>query len=468
MNVSEQITKLAQKAATDQATLEGLIATLDKNTGDTTVKAQIDQLTEQMEKDAGALTTFQRVEKMQMKGALPIGAPAIGVARPKETVKAEHLWRSGVVMLDAYHTRRPIEAVLKERYPDSQLTLELCTIMLNRTSPTRGFDELRGVLLERAAQNPAFTFVPGYAQELVQQTYAAFMEALQGTSAVAKVNFTSESFTNGSPIVVPYEVASSAFPDNFEAAFRREGDPIRVGRMTTAAKTLYPYSMGVIGTFSRELLRRSTPSIEELIRKKMLRDTAAILDNVVFGAGAAVAGIRPAGLTNGIDPADTRPATATPTIADIDADLQKMVKQLTAVRLMGGPQTSWVMNTANASALAGLMNAFMQPIYPGVTGSGGVLKGYPVATSTSFPIDRVLLVDGAGIFMGGGTPEFEMSTEATLHEENTAPLPISAAAPAVPVRSLWQTNSAGLRMVEEISWDDLRVGAVQELTAVAW
>jgi Phage capsid family len=473
MNVSENITRLATKQAADLSTLEGLVATLDKDTGNTTVKAQIDALTEQMQKDAGALVSFQNIEKAQARLALPVAAPAIVTARPRGEVKAEHIWRAGVVMLDAYHTRRSIDEVLRARYGGDELTRDVAVLSLNHNSPGRGLDELRELMLERAAQNPAMTNVPGYAQELVHQTYAAFLDALTGTSAVAKVQFRSDSFANGAPIVVPYRVDKEPFPDNFEAAFRREGDPIRVGRLRTGAKTLYPYSMAVIGHFTRELLRRSTPSIEAMIRQGMLDDTASILDNLVFGNGAATAGLRPAGLTNGIDPTDTHAATATPTIADIDSDLNKLVKQLVAVRKMGGPSTSWVMNTANALALSSLTNALGGAAFPGLSAAGGTLKGYPVAASSFFPLTEVLLVDGAGVFMAGGTPEFDMSTEATLHEENTAPLPIATGAAgagvvATPVRSLWQTNSAALRMLEEISWDELRTGAVQQLTGVAW
>jgi len=465
MNISENITRLAQKQAADLATVESLTAQLDQDTGNVTVKAQLDQLAEEMQRDAGALVTFQNIEKAQMRMALPV-APAIVHRRPTEEVKADHIWRAAVVLLDSYHSRRSIDEVLKARYPDSPLTHDVCTLALNHASPGRGFGELRDTLLTRAAQDPAFTFVPGYAQELVHNTYAAFMDVLKGTSAVAKVMFRSTSFENGSPIIIPYRNAKSPFPDNFEGAFRKEGDPIRVGRLSTGAKTLYPFSMGVIGHFSRELLRRSTPSIEAMIREAMLDDTASIIDNLVFGSGAGVAGTRPAGLTNAIDPADTHVATATPTIADIDSDLNKLITQLVAVRMMGGPSTSWVMNTANALKLSSLVGALGQPVFPGVGVNGGTLKGYPVATSSYFPINQVLLVDGAGVFMAGGTPEFEMSTEATLHEENTTPLQVGGA--TTPVRSLFQTNSAALRMLEEISWEQLRDGAVQQLTAVAW
>lgn len=465
LDISGNITRLAQKQAADLATITDLTAQLDKDTGNATVKAQLDTLTEQMTKDAGALATFQKIERAQMAMALPV-APAIVHRRPTEEIKADHIWRAGVVMFDSYHSRRSLDEVLKSRYPGSQLTHDICTIALNHDSPGRGLDILRGALLERAAQDPAFTFVPGYAQELVHNTYAAFMDVLKGVSAVAQVAFRSDSFENGSPIVVGYRNAKAPFPDNFEAAFRREGDPIRVGRLSTGAKTLYPYSMGVIGHFSRELLKRSTPKIEEVIREAMLDDTASVIDSLVFGGTAAVTGVRPAGLTWSIDPADTHVATATPTPADIDSDLNKMITQLVAVRMMGGPSTSWVMNMANAVKLSSLTTALGTPLFPGTTARGGTLKGYPVAASSYFPLNQILLVDGAGVWMAGGSPEFEMSTEATLHEENTSPQQVGGA--TTPVRSLFQTNSAALRMIEEISWDELRTGAVQQLTGVAW
>jgi hypothetical protein len=470
MSISDQIANLATKLATDRETIETLIKSLDDKPNDTTITAQVDQLSASLTAGQTTLSSLQNAERALAKSALPV-APNIVTLRKREEVKPDHLWRAGVVAAVSYFSRQPVEEVLRERYGDSEVTRDLCTLALNRGRAVRGYEVLRGELLTRAAQNPAMTNVAGYAQELVHQTYAAFMDSLKGVSAVSQVNFRSGTFDDGAPIVVPYRVARAAFPDNFDAAFRAEGSPIRVGRLTTASKTLQPFSMGVIGTFTRELLRRSTPSIEEMIRQAMIDDTAEIMDGYVFGAAAGSA-TRPAGLTNGIAAQDTRVATATPTVADIDSDLQKMVSQLVAVRRLGGPNTSWVMNKANAAKLASLMFATGGAVYPGLSAAGGTLKGYSVAVSHFFPTTEVLLVDGDAIFMAGGAPEFEMSTEATLHEENTTPLPIGTtgtpAVVAAPVRSLYQTNSAALRMIREVSWDDLRDGAVQQLTAVAW
>jgi hypothetical protein len=55
--------------------------------------------------------------------------------------------------------------------------------------------------------------------------------------------------------------------------------------------------------------------------------------------------------------------------------------------------------------------------------------------------------------VGGEAPRFEISDQATLHMEDTTPLPIvDGGVPAAPVRSLWQTDSLGLRLIMPMNW----------------
>jgi hypothetical protein len=65
---------------------------------------------------------------------------------------------------------------------------------------------------------------------------------------------------------------------------------------------------------------------------------------------------------------------------------------------------------------------------------------------------RVLLVDAADFFSAtGDEPRFDVSDQAVLHMEDTAPTAIGTAGTptvvAAPVRSLWQTDSIGIRML---------------------
>ena len=65
----------------------------------------------------------------------------------------------------------------------------------------------------------------------------------------------------------------------------------------------------------------------------------------------------------------------------------------------------------------------------------------------------------------GDTPMSDVSDVATIHEEDTAPLPIVTGAQgsgvvASPTRSLWQTASIGVRMMLDMNWTMRRTNMV--------
>jgi hypothetical protein len=94
--------------------------------------------------------------------------------------------------------------------------------------------------------------------------------------------------------------------------------------------------------------------------------------------------------------------------------------------------------------------------------------------SITVPDGVVFLVDQAELVQGyGDSPAIDMSNQATLHMEDTTPLPLVTGAQgsgvaASPMRSLFQTDSLGLRLVWDITWNSRRTGAVQFKTGVAW
>jgi hypothetical protein len=96
-----------------------------------------------------------------------------------------------------------------------------------------------------------------------------------------------------------------------------------------------------------------------------------------------------------------------------------------------------------------------------------------VVTSTNVPAQVVFLIDAAEVYFAGGAPRFMGTEVATLHEEDTSPAAIvggttGTPAPATPVRSLFQTNSAALRCVWELDWTVMRTGAVQTITGATY
>jgi hypothetical protein len=86
----------------------------------------------------------------------------------------------------------------------------------------------------------------------------------------------------------------------------------------------------------------------------------------------------------------------------------------------------------------------------------------------------VILVDGADFFSAtGDEPRFDVSDQATLHMEDTSPLPIATGAQgsgvlATPTRSLFQTDSMAIRMLLDMNWALRRTGTLAWTQSVTW
>ena len=99
--------------------------------------------------------------------------------------------------------------------------------------------------------------------------------------------------------------------------------------------------------------------------------------------------------------------------------------------------------------------------------------GVRFIVSASCPAGRVIAVDAADFATANGdAPRFAVSTDATLHEEDTTPLALSATGSpnvvAAPMRSLFQTDAVAVRMSLYVSWVMRRAGMVQTIAAVSW
>lgn len=429
----------AQKAFADDADADGAYETLEKSIADV----------EDVEKQ---LAVLKRAEDALRTSADKAPAVVKSFKGTKEG-SADLLFKAALVSFEAHVNHLPIEAAMLKRFGDD--------------------DGLRAVLsvTNKAAQNPAITTVAGYAQELTQQSYGDFMNLLLPVSAVANLQMSRYAFDGYASIYIPMRGGSHVSDPNMSGAFRAEGSPIRVGGLTFTSKLLTPKTMGVIGTFTEEMLRRSTPNILSVIRQAMLEDTSVSLDNVFLGTAAGSA-IQPAGIANNLGANSIVSSGSTADL--IYADLISMI-QLQATALLG-QNPAWVMTPANAIALGGVLTAVGTVQFPGMQNLRGAktLFGFRVIETTNIANTRVLLIDQPEVAFAGGTPEFLGSQVATLHEEGATPLPIATgtsgagAITAAPVRSLYQTFSQALRTVWELDWTVMRSGAVIEQTGVNW
>ena len=241
-----------------------------------------------------------------------------------------------------------------------------------------------------------------------------------------------------------------------------EGAPIPVKQGNVSGIVLTPHKLAVISTFTRELAAHSTPQIEALIRQMILEDTAQALDKYLFDA---IAGgpTRPPGLLYGV----TLTASAGGTAANMVTDLKTMLTKITTAG--GGRRLAWVMNPVHAVGLGMVQSASGDFTFQNEINNGNLLS-YPLITSLNMPAGTVLLIDLADFASASNdTPVYDVSDVATLHmETNAQPIVDGIGEPAQPVRSLWQTASIGVRMIQELAWGMRRPGMIAGVSGVTW
>lgn len=412
--------------------------------GDEADVLAVDEATATVEKLTGDLDRLKAAEAaIQKSVSRAVEAPAINsIPRVKSGDAADLLVKNALVTFDAYCKRIPVEQAMQERFGDDQALQAVVSVT-------------------KAAQNPAMTNVVGYAQELTRESYGAFMDLLRGESVVPQLPLQRFEFNGYASIKIPSRAAANP---NMAGAFRAEGAPIRVGGLSLTSTTLTPKSLAVIGTYTNELMERSTPNILEVIRNAMIQDTAFALDQAFLGNTAGSTTV-PAGIQQSATGANTA-ASAGATTANIITDIRARLQQLTSLNL--GRRPVFVMNPARWYGVKLAVTAAGTPAFP--EAANNTLMGVPVITSTNVAAAMIYLIDAAEIAFAGGAPAFMGTEVATLHEEDTNPAPIvdGAAATANPVRSLYQTNSSALRTIWQLDWQVMRPGAVQTISASAW
>lgn len=224
--------------------------------------------------------------------------------------------------------------------------------------------------------------------------------------------------------------------------------------------------VAALAVSTKELLRLSDPSAETLIRDSLSDAVVERIDSDLFDPDiAAVSGVNPAGLLNGVNP------VAGPSSTDPD-DVQCAIDRLWApwdITSMG-TRPAYYTTPAVARRLAGLRDALGNRVYPAMTNSGGNIDGVPVRVSQYLANNGgsggapFILVDEAEIWLADdGSVTLDFSDHATIEMSDT---PVGSSSATVtsngpPFVSMFQTNSRAFLAERPIWWAPRRVGAVQ-------
>jgi hypothetical protein len=212
-----------------------------------------------------------------------------------------------------------------------------------------------------------------------------------------------------------------------------------------------------------------------------------------LSSAAAVGGIRPAGIANGLGGAATAAGDATGGSASLIIDLKAMLGYMQVNRT--GAKPVLIMNNATRLSISMLQSSLSEFLYRDEIAQSRLL-GMDVVSSNNVPTGTVMLVDADALVCAFDAPTFDVSDVATVTEADAgvaAPTQASNAAGALgtagqvlaeggamvsgnagaastgyTARSLWQTYSAGIRMIAPTSWALLRPNSVAQRTGVTW
>ena len=242
-----------------------------------------------------------------------------------------------------------------------------------------------------------------------------------------------------------------------------------------------------------ELVEQSVPQAEGIMQDALEEAYGQMLDVAILSNSAAVPGVRPAGLLNGVTVAT---GNTTGGYASVVADMKTLISALSANRL--GIRPLLIINDQDAISASLLMNPLGQLPFQSDLAAGRVL-GVDVISSQLVAAGTATIVDCGVLATAFDGPMFRISQEATLTMANAdaAAAPTQAedgagaigTAGQVPVDggmhvsdaggagaafangqavSMFQTYSEAIRGVWPTSWAFMRPNAVASLNNIQW
>jgi hypothetical protein len=281
----------------------------------------------------------------------------------------------------------------------------------------------------RAASAPAQIGVVGWAAELGQRIVADSLAVLYPASASAALFQLAPSVTFGreASIGVPGFGVSTI---GKTAVFVAERQPIPVFQPVTTGAVLLPYKVAGIMVATREMIESS--NAEALITDLVKQSIGRALDEVLVDSNPATAS-RPAGLRNGVS-ATTPVATASDAWGNFLGDIGKLADAVSPVA--GNAPIAFVGSAGRALKARVLL--------------GDVLNEGVNVFGSNAVINDFLCIATAALVSAIGVPEVEVSKVSTLTMDD-APAPDPTTPPG-PNRSLWQTDSIGIKIRWPVSW----------------
>lgn len=441
-----RVTRL--KALADEATEKGETFNAEAREEVDTLKAEVKSLNQQV-------ADLKEIEAMVGASAKPVDGTSAKAAsesrdpRVPAQVKAAEKLDKGV----GFARLAKVKALAKL---DGESVRTVAKELYGENSSIYG-------LVTKAAVPAGTTQDGNWASALVGEgtdVIADFVEYLRPRTILGRFG------QNGVPSLrhVPFNVPLVGQTEGGEGYWVGEGKAKPLTSFGYERRILEVFKVANIAVATEELIRRSGVAAEALLRDNLAAAIAARLDiDFINPAKAAVAGVSPASITNGV----TGIASSGNDADAIRADIRALMATFIAAN--NAPTTGvWIMGSITALALSMMTNPLGQPEFAGVTMTGGTFNGMPVIVSDYMPAGTVVLANAGDIYVADeGGVQVDMSREASLEMADNPAHNSDVPTPATLV-SMFQTNSVAFRVERFINWARRRPGAVAVLTGVNW
>lgn len=278
----------------------------------------------------------------------------------------------------------------------------------------------------------------GFASALVQENrlVGEFVDMLRAATVFDQLT----GFRN-----VPFNSKIPSQLTGGTAAWVGEGAAKPLTNPTYGEVEIKEHKLAAITVYTQELMRRSDPAVDVLVRDDLIEASKTLIDNTFIDAAAAST-TRPAGVLNGVV---ATPNTGT-TAATYEADLLALINTFVAANLsLDGAY--FLISETRAAQISLLRDALGNTYFQGMALRGTrTLMGIPVITSQAVG-DKIILVKTSEILLAqDGGVDVSYSDQATLVDGGTT-------------HHLWQENKFAVRVEKFITWAKRRPIAVAYL-----
>ena len=459
MALAEQIASLEAKRAANAARMEE-VATKSIERGETMAaeeQEEFDSLEAEVKQLDADLVRLRSLERVKLSTAKPAAGAKSGdtESRNPASVPAQVRLTEKMDKGIGFARLAKVKALAKL---DGESVSTVAKNLYGEDSTVYG-------VVTKAAVPAGSTLDGNWASPLVGEgtdIFADFVEFLRPRTILGRFG------DNGIPGLrrVPFNVPLIGETDGGEGYWVGEGKAKPLTRFGFERNILDIYKVANIAVVTEELLRRSSPAADALLRDRLAAALAARLDiDFVNPAKAAVPGVSPASITNGVTPVT---AVGVGGADDIRADIRALMGTFIAAN--NAPTTGvWIMGSTTALSLSMMVNPLGQPEFGGINMTGGNFAGLPAIVSDYVPAGMVVLANASDIYLADeGGVQVKMSDQAAVEMADNPAHDSTTPTGATSMVSLWQTNSVGFLAERFINWARRRPSAVAVLTGATW